>query len=275
MKTVIKKTENFTMVHNNLIFDESISWKAKGILLYMLSRPSNWRYNAKEIAKNSKDGLDSVYSGLKELVKERYVSRKKNADGTINYYIFEDKSENNIRDYQDKEEIEEKEKEEKEPDTENPNLDNPNLEKPDMENPNQENPNLDFPHHNNIDNTNIEYNNIDSIYLYRGKEFQKAFSDFKIMRIGKKEPLSKPAEDLILMKLHRLAGNNEQLAIEILNKSTINSWKDIFPLDKKQGGNNNGNTGNKRSYTRNTEKKGFDKHNDYKPDYSKGFDDWN
>ena len=41
------------------------------------------------------------------------------------------------------------------------------------------------------------------------------------------------------------------------------------------GGNKNGNTGNKRSYTGNAEKKGFDKHNDYKPDYSKGFDDWN
>jgi gp69 protein len=95
------------------------------------------------------------------------------------------------------------------------------------------------------------------------------------MRVDKKEPLSKPAEDLILMKLYKLAGDNEQLAIEILNKSTINSWKDIFPIDKKQGGNKNGNTGNKRSYTRNAEKKGFDKHNDYKPDYSKGFDDWN
>ena len=46
-------------------------------------------------------------------------------------------------------------------------------------------------------------------------------------------------------------------------------------LKQKTGGNKNGNTGNKRSYTRNTEKKGFDKHNDYKPDYSKGFDDWN
>ena len=270
MKTVIKKTENFTMVHNNLIFDESISWKAKGILLYMLSRPSNWRYNAKEIAKNSKDGLDSVYSGLKELVKERYVSRKKNADGTINYYIFEDKSENNIRDYQDKEEIEEKENEEKEPDTENPNLDNPNLEKPDMENPNQENPNLDFPHYNNIDNTNIEYNNIDSIYLYKSKEFEKAFSDFKIMRIGKKEPLSKPAEDLILMKLHRLAGNNEQLAIEILNKSTINSWKDIFPLDKKQGGNKNANsTRDKRFNTRENNK------HTKKPDRTNDGNGWN
>ena len=46
-------------------------------------------------------------------------------------------------------------------------------------------------------------------------------------------------------------------------------------LKQKTGGNNNGNTRNKRSYTGNAEKKGFDKHNDYKPDYSKGFDDWN
>ena len=135
---------------------------------------------------------------------------------------------------------------------------------------------VDTPINENIEENNTSINNkINNIYLYKGKEFEKAFSDFKIMRIGKKEPLSKPAEDLILMKLYRLAGNNEQLAIEILNKSTINSWKDIFPLDKKQGGNNNGNTGNKRSYTENAEKKRFDKHNDYKPDYSKGFDDWN
>ena len=99
---------------------------------------------------------------------------------------------------------------------------------------------IDTPINENIEENNTSINNkINNIYLYKGEEFQKAFSDFKIMRVGKKEPLSKPAEDLILMKLCRLAGDNEQLAIEILNKSTINSWKDIFPLDKKQGGNNN------------------------------------
>ena len=99
---------------------------------------------------------------------------------------------------------------------------------------------IDTPINENVEENNTSINNkINNIYLYKGEEFQKAFSDFKIMRVGKKEPLSKPAEDLILMKLYRLAGDNEQLAIEILNKSTINSWKDIFPLDKKQGGNNN------------------------------------
>ena len=99
---------------------------------------------------------------------------------------------------------------------------------------------VDTPINENIEENNTSINNkINNIYLYKGSEFEKAFSDFKIMRVGKKEPLSKPAEDLILMKLYKLAGDNEQLAIEILNKSTINSWKDIFPLDKKQGGNNN------------------------------------
>lgn len=103
---------------------------------------------------------------------------------------------------------------------------------------------IDTPINENIEENNTSINNkINNIYLYKGEEFQKAFSDFKIMRVDKKEPLSKPAEDLILMKLYRLAGDNEQLAIDILNKSTINSWKDIFPLDNKQGGNNNANNG--------------------------------
>lgn len=106
------------------------------------------------------------------------------------------------------------------------------------------NENVDTPINENIEENNTSINNkINNIYLYKGKEFEKAFLDFKIMRIGKKEPLSKPAEDLVLMKLYRLAGDNEQLAIEILNKSTINSWKDIFPLDNKQGGKSNGNNG--------------------------------
>ena len=102
MKTTIVKKENFTTVHNNLILDESISWKAKGILLYMLSRPNDWKFNIKEISKNAKDGTDSVKYGLQELVKAGYISRKRNSDGTLDYYIFEDKEKNNIVDYMSK-----------------------------------------------------------------------------------------------------------------------------------------------------------------------------
>ena len=119
-KTVVTKKGNFTTIHNKLITDNSISLKAKGIMLYMLSKPAGWNYNPKDIANNSKDGLDSVYSGLKELIEAKYISRRKNKDGTVDYFVFEDNSENDIADYSNL----------------NPNRENPNLEKPDMENPN-------------------------------------------------------------------------------------------------------------------------------------------
>ena len=121
-KTTVTKKGNFTTIHNKLISDNSISLKAKGIMLYMLSKPAGWNYNPKDIANNSKDGLDSVYSGLKELIEAKYISRRKNKDGTVDYFVFEDKEENNIIDYQEK----------------------PNQEKPNQEKPNQEKPNQDF-----------------------------------------------------------------------------------------------------------------------------------
>ena len=101
-KTTVTKKGNFTTIHNKLISDVSISLKAKGIMLYMLSKPAGWNYNPKDIANNSKDGLESVYSGLKELIEAKYISRRKNKDGTVDYFVFEDKEENNIIDYQEK-----------------------------------------------------------------------------------------------------------------------------------------------------------------------------
>jgi len=73
---------------------------------------------------------------------------------------------------------------------------------------------------------------------------------------------------------------NENELAEAIEIAKEREWTGLEPewvenYKNNLGGNKNGNTGNKRSYTGNAEKKGFDKHNDYKPDYSKGFDDWN
>lgn len=122
MKKTINKKENFTSIHNKLINDSRISLKAKGIMLYMLSKPENWKYNPKEIAKNSKDGLDSVYSGIKELIEAGYISRTRHSDGTVDYFVFEDVEENDIVDFSKKEN----------PNRENPNRENPNRENPDV-----------------------------------------------------------------------------------------------------------------------------------------------
>ena len=142
-ETVVTKKGNFTTIHNKLITDNNISLKAKGIMLYMLSKPVGWNYNPKDIANNSKDGLESVYSGLKELIEAKYISRRKNKDGTVDYFVFEDNSENNIIDY---------------------SIQKPNCEKPDMEKPNQGNPNKGKPNQGFADvliikdSNNTEYN---------------------------------------------------------------------------------------------------------------------
>lgn len=92
---VSKNKENpYVIVNKNFINDESISWKAKGILLYLLSKPDDWRVYETDIVKHSTDGRDSVRSAIRELIKAGYIMREKvrNEKGRIvgsNYVVFE------------------------------------------------------------------------------------------------------------------------------------------------------------------------------------------
>ena len=86
-------TENFSTLPNEVANNPSLSFKAKGILWYLLSKPSDWKAYIKEIAKNSKDGVKSVRSGIKELVDSGYVVRTTERDnGVITdwvYYVYD------------------------------------------------------------------------------------------------------------------------------------------------------------------------------------------
>ncbi|EJD8529897.1 replication protein, partial [Staphylococcus pseudintermedius] len=46
---VYKESGNFVTVHKDFIHDSNISWKAKGILLYLLSRPDDWQIYETEL----------------------------------------------------------------------------------------------------------------------------------------------------------------------------------------------------------------------------------
>ena len=46
------KEDNFTRVDNILVNDKNLSLKAKGIMLYILSKPDDWKVYIKEITKN-------------------------------------------------------------------------------------------------------------------------------------------------------------------------------------------------------------------------------
>lgn len=92
---VQKNPDNpFVMIDKRIFSDDRLSWKAKGILGYLLSKPDNWKVIITDLTKQSKDGEKAVYSGLKELVENGYLVRQpsRDAKGKITkweYIIFE------------------------------------------------------------------------------------------------------------------------------------------------------------------------------------------
>lgn len=84
---------NFTQVSNDLINDQRLSWKAKGLLIYLLSKPPNWTAKINDLYKKSTDGYSSLRSGIEDLVLCGYMELKnkynKDTDKfTGRYYMF-------------------------------------------------------------------------------------------------------------------------------------------------------------------------------------------
>lgn len=81
---VQKRPNNFVMIDKTFLEDERLSFKAKGILAYLLSKPDNWKVIVGNLVKFSKDGKSAVYAGLKELKECGYYVKTpiRNEDGT-------------------------------------------------------------------------------------------------------------------------------------------------------------------------------------------------
>ena len=233
--------------------------------------------------------IDSLIE--KGMLKKELVTSKKGIKGRFLYISFGEKY-FELTEYSNntKEEIKAKETEERKDETENTKC---QIDTDQMTKCHEPNDKL-TPHqmtkcHNkdsSIDNTSINNNILNNIY--------SSVIDYlneKTERTGKEKYSSTSTKTQKLIKA-RLREKYELEDFKIVIDKKCKEWlgtdmeKYLRPetlfgnkfesyLKQKTGGNKNGNTGNKRSYTGNAEKKGFDKHNDYKPDYSKGFDDWN
>ncbi|OIB03491.1 replication protein [Paenibacillus sp. LC231] len=77
---VSKRDSGYTILDPFFLSDERLTWKAKGLLAYLLSKPSNWRVYIGDLVKRSKDGRDAVYSAIKELEICGYVERRQTRD---------------------------------------------------------------------------------------------------------------------------------------------------------------------------------------------------
>ena len=90
----VDKSRDFTVVANCVFKDRSLSAKAKGILVEMLSLPESWDYTLKGLTTLFSDGIDSIRQGINELEKHGYIVRERKRDakgrlGGMEYVIYE------------------------------------------------------------------------------------------------------------------------------------------------------------------------------------------
>lgn len=70
-----RPADNFAQIHNAALADGRLSFKARGILAFLLSRPPGWQTSVERLAKSGIDGERAVKSGLQELEKHGYLKR--------------------------------------------------------------------------------------------------------------------------------------------------------------------------------------------------------
>lgn len=143
----VNKSKNYTTINNTGLRDERLSWKAKGILAYILSLPDDWVFYMEEISTHAKDGIDSLRVGMKELKKYGYVRRfpVKNEKGKITNWetiIYEV-----------------------------PQVENPQMEKPQVEVPFVENPTLLSTKELSTNKQNINIQSSSSIFSFYENNF--------------------------------------------------------------------------------------------------------
>lgn len=68
---------NFTILSNDVIRDDRLSFRARGVLISILSRPDNWRTSAESLANESLEGRGAILTALKELEVCGYLERRK------------------------------------------------------------------------------------------------------------------------------------------------------------------------------------------------------
>ncbi len=82
------------------------------------------------------------------------------------------------------------------------------------------------------DNVNVTVNVNDIKHI---GDFDSAFQEWINMRKKIKKAPTEKALELARIKLERLAPNNKELQVEIINQSILNSWQDLFPLKSDNG----------------------------------------
>jgi len=262
----IQRRENpFVQIDKSVFEDDQISWKAKGVLGYLLSKPHGWKVHVSDIVNHApKDeagqskkgnGEDAVYQALSELRIAGYASLSvRRENGVIvgkEWLISELKCANPYRD--------------------NPDMANPEIDNPDVDNPAISNNDL---RDNESSNNDLEKISAKADLPTPLKEDERSTQKQSVprRRAEKKEPhtpkdvfellnkdpkhgdffrdvwkiwedylehrkemkvkayASAKSESLAVIRFYEMAGGSKDTAQKIVNQSRANQWAGLFGL---------------------------------------------
>ena len=86
-----RRKNGFTQISNTMLEDDKLSWRAKGLLCYMLSRPDNWKINKTDLYRRATEGRDALDGAIKELKDMDYlhIYRITGENGQIEGWVWE------------------------------------------------------------------------------------------------------------------------------------------------------------------------------------------
>lgn len=87
MSNLTKLKHPYGYVANTIINDKTLSYNAKGVYLYILSKPDQWDFSHKRIANDSITSEYSVRKAVKELEESNLLKRTKLKNGRVVYEI--------------------------------------------------------------------------------------------------------------------------------------------------------------------------------------------
>ncbi|MFJ8460627.1 DnaD domain protein [Lysinibacillus xylanilyticus] len=90
----VQKKENYVVLDKGFLNDSRLSWRAKGLLAYMLSLPNDWLFSISDLAIRSKCGRDTTANIIKELTNAGYIHKEQGRTnvgkfGKMDLLVFE------------------------------------------------------------------------------------------------------------------------------------------------------------------------------------------
>lgn len=85
-----KSTGSYFIAGKHYVEDAELSWKAKGLMSYLFSKPDDWEIYQSQLVKMSTDGKASVRSIINELIDKGYMTRqsKRKDNGDFDGYVY-------------------------------------------------------------------------------------------------------------------------------------------------------------------------------------------